>query len=209
MQPTATDVGRRGLCLCPPVWHCTLCKNGRTDRDAVWRQGGLVWAKEARFRWGPDQHGTYGHFWNQFEGGMTSIFFPTMRLSGSDVWMWFDDVMWCDVAESRDRSGHERATGVAEGLHRHRRRRHHPWRRHRERSPRPQEELRQCSRTNGLEKKHCRWSRSHPPPYHAHTCWTPPLYCWSRPRHVARLAALARSWWRGNKNVMLRPSVST
>ena len=28
-------------------------------------------------------------------------------------------------------------------------------------------------------------------------------------RHTARLAALARSWWRDNKNILLRPSVNT
>jgi len=32
---------------------------------------------------------------------------------------------------------------------------------------------------------------------------------WPRPRHAARLDALARSWWRDSKKVQLRPSVNT
>jgi len=32
---------------------------------------------------------------------------------------------------------------------------------------------------------------------------------WPRPRHAARLTALARSWWGDNRNLLLRPSVNT
>jgi len=31
---------------------------------------------------------------------------------------------------------------------------------------------------------------------------------WPRPRHAARLAALARRWWRDNKNVLLITAVN-
>jgi len=39
--------------------------------------------------------------------------------------------------------------------------------------------------------------------YYAHTRAELRRYRWPRPRHAARLAALAHSWWRDNKNLVL------
>jgi len=38
------------------------------------------------------------------------------------------------------------------------------------------------------------------PHFHTHTRWAQPLR-WPRPHQAARLAALARRWWRDNRNV--------
>jgi len=56
-----------------------------------------------------------------------------------------------------------------------------------------------------------RGSRSDRPRYRVTAPTRAGLYrCrWRRPRHAARLAALARSWWRHNNNVLSRSSVNT